>query len=51
LGEMERAIELIEKEYETRANWLPVLALDPLVASMRLEPRVTAVLKKIGLGA
>ncbi len=51
LGEKERAIELIEKEYETRANWLPVLALDPLVASIRFEPRVTVVLKKIGLGA
>jgi hypothetical protein len=50
LGEKEEAIELIEKEYETRANWLPVLAQDPLLASIRLEPRVIEVLKKIGLG-
>jgi Tfp pilus assembly protein PilF len=50
LGEKEKAIELIEREYETRASWLPQLAQDPLVASIRFEPRVIAVLKKIGLG-
>jgi len=50
LGEKEKAVELIEREYETRASWLPQLAQDPLLASIRLEPRVIEVLKKIGLG-
>jgi tetratricopeptide (TPR) repeat protein len=50
LGEKEKAIELIEGDYEIRAHWLPQLAKDPLVASIRFEPRVIEVLKKIGLG-
>jgi hypothetical protein len=49
LGEKEKAIELIEGDYQTRAHWLPQLAKDPLVASIRFEPRVIEVLKKIGL--
>ena len=49
LGEKEKAIELIEREYEAHADWLPELARDPLVASIRLEPRVIKILKKIGL--
>ncbi len=50
LGEVEKAIELIEREYEGHANWLPDLARDPLLASIKFEPRVVGVLKKIGLG-
>jgi TolB-like protein/Flp pilus assembly protein TadD len=48
LGEKEEAIKLIEREYETRANWLPLLAWEPLLASIRSDPRVMRVLKKIG---
>jgi TolB-like protein/Flp pilus assembly protein TadD len=51
LGEKEKAIELIEREFETRANWLPQLAHEPLIASVRSDPRVIEVLKKIGLQA
>jgi tetratricopeptide (TPR) repeat protein len=51
LGEKDKAIELIERECEGHANWLPQLAQDPLVASIRFEPRVIEVLKKIGLEA
>jgi TolB-like protein/Tfp pilus assembly protein PilF len=50
LGEKEKAIELIEGDCITRARWLTELAHDPLVASIRFEPRVIEVLKKIGLG-
>jgi TolB-like protein/Tfp pilus assembly protein PilF len=49
LGEKEKAIDLIEKEWEGHADWLPYLILEPLVASIRFEPRVVEVLKKIGL--
>jgi len=49
LGEKEEAIELIEKELEGQADWLPELMSDPLVASIKFEPRVVEVLKKIGL--
>ncbi len=50
LGERERAISLIEREYETQANWLPQLAQEPLLASIRFDPRVAKILEKIGLG-
>ncbi len=49
LGEKEKAIELIEKELKGHADWLPDLMWDSLVASIRFEPRVVEVLKKIGL--
>ncbi len=51
LGEKERAIETIEKAYDERADWLPQIVSDPLLESVRSEPRVVAVLKKIGLGS
>lgn len=50
LGQKEKAIGLIEREYETRADWLPHLLQEPMAASIRFEPRVVAVLKKMGLG-
>ena len=50
LGERERAISLIEREYETQANWLPQLAQEPLLARIRFDPRVAKILEKIGLG-
>src|SRR6266704_6669182 len=50
LGEKEKAISLIEREYKTRANWLPQLAQEPLLASVRFDPRVAKILQKIGLG-
>ena len=49
LGEKEKAIELIEKEWEGHADWIPALKLEPLLASIRFEPRVIEVLRKIGL--
>jgi TolB-like protein/Flp pilus assembly protein TadD len=49
LGDKEKAIELIEKELERHANWLPGLMHDPLSAGIRFEPKVVEVLKKIGL--
>jgi adenylate cyclase len=49
LGEKEKAIVLIEDEYEGRADWLPQLAVDPLYESVRSDPRVVEILRKIGL--
>ena len=49
LGEKEKAIGLIEKEYEMHADWLAEMHLDPLFASVISEPRVVAVMRKIGL--
>jgi len=49
LGEKEKAVELVEKEWERHADWLPDLMWDPLAAGIRFEPRVVEVLKKIGL--
>jgi tetratricopeptide (TPR) repeat protein len=49
LGEKEKAIGLIEKEYEMHASWLTDMPTDPLYASVISEPRVVAVMRKIGL--
>ena len=49
LGEKEKAIALIEKEYEVHADWLTDMPVDRLYASVISEPRVVAVLRKIGL--
>jgi len=50
LGENEKAIEMIEKAYDDGEDWLHVIATDPLFATVKSEPKVVAVLKKIGVG-
>ena len=49
LGETERAIELVEKEYQGHADWLGELAYGSLYEKIRSDDRVVAVLRKVGL--
>ena len=49
VGEMEKAIELIEKEYEEKADWLSEVVYDPVFASVRSDPRMLTVLEKLGV--
>lgn len=50
VGEKEKAIELIQKEYEGKADWIPEIANDPLYAAVRSDPRIVAILAELGLG-
>lgn len=49
LGDKERAIKLIEKEYEEHADWLPELSFEPIYERLRSDPRISQILKKINL--
>lgn len=48
LGELEKAVELIEREYARGADWLGEIAYDPLYAAVRNNPRVKSILRKVG---
>jgi serine/threonine protein kinase/Tfp pilus assembly protein PilF len=48
LGEVDQGIEWLEKAYEEHNDWLALLKIDPLLDSVRSDPRFTALLKKIG---
>ena len=48
LGELDTAVELIEQEYDARADWLGDLATDPLYSAVRSNPRVMSILRKVG---
>jgi tetratricopeptide (TPR) repeat protein len=49
LGERERAFEWLEKAYENRAGNLALLKVDPIVDSLRSDPRFGKLLNRIGL--
>lgn len=49
LGEKEKAVDLIEEEYGNRASWLADLGYDAVYDSIRDEPRVQEILRKLGL--
>ncbi len=51
MGDREKAIELVQKEFEEHANWLPWIASDPIYSSVRSHPKVVGILKKIGIGS
>ncbi len=48
LGEVDEALDWLEKGYEERDIWLTWLKQDPTFDSLRSEPRFIALLKKIG---
>jgi len=47
LGETERAVELVQLDYEAHADWIGEIDIDPLFAPIRAEPRVRAMLKEV----
>jgi len=52
LGEMDQAIEWLEKGYEERSYWMSFLKVDPVWDPLRKDPRFRNLLeKKVGLTA
>ncbi len=49
MGELDKAVELVEQEHRRGAHWLDSLAGDPLYAPIRTSPRVVSILKEIGV--
>ncbi|HEV2965250.1 MAG TPA: hypothetical protein VG649_25720 [Candidatus Angelobacter sp.] len=47
LGEKERALSLIEKDYRHRSNWLTRLKVDPVMDPLRQEPRFKQLVRKM----
>ncbi len=48
LGEMDTALDLLERAYEERVGWMALLGREPAVDVLRGVPRFEALLKKIG---
>ncbi len=49
LGETENAMEWLEKAYEERSGYLPVINVDFIFEPLKSEPRFQALLRKMGL--
>jgi tetratricopeptide (TPR) repeat protein len=49
LGEIDRAIEYLERSYEERSHWLIYLHMDPSMDALRDSPRFQALLRHVGL--
>ncbi|HJQ69578.1 MAG TPA: tetratricopeptide repeat protein [Blastocatellia bacterium] len=49
LGEKGRAIEFLQKGLEERSRSMPFLKVDPMLDSLREEPRFTELIKQVGL--
>jgi tetratricopeptide (TPR) repeat protein len=47
LGDKDRAISLIEKDYQQHSNWLTYLKVDPVMDSLRQEPRFKELMRKM----
>ena len=50
LGDPQRALELLDRAYRERDVWLTWLKVEPRFDSLRQEPRMQDLLRKIGLG-
>ncbi len=50
LGDPQRAFELLDRAYRERDVWLTWLKVEPRFDSLRQEPRMQDLLRKIGLG-
>ncbi len=49
LDERDRMFEWLEDAYQERAAWLPNMLVDPLLASMRTDPRFADLVRRVGL--
>jgi len=48
LGEKDRSFEWLEKAYEEGSPWISYLKVEPMLDSLRDDPRFNALLKKVG---
>jgi serine/threonine protein kinase/Tfp pilus assembly protein PilF len=51
LGEIDRALEYLEKSYEEHSHWLIYLHMDPSMDDLRNDPRFQDLVKRVGLPA
>ncbi|NOT32947.1 MAG: hypothetical protein HOP12_02120 [Candidatus Eisenbacteria bacterium] len=51
LNEPDRALDLLERAYEERVRWMPLLGREPAFDVLRNAPRFRALLAKIGPAA
>jgi len=51
LGEIDRALECLEKSYEEHSHWLIYLHMDPSMDALRDNPRFQELLRRVGLPA
>jgi DNA-binding winged helix-turn-helix (wHTH) protein/tetratricopeptide (TPR) repeat protein len=49
LGEVDRAFAYLEKTYEERSNWLVFLRGEPRLSSLRQDPRLVDLIRRVGL--
>jgi len=49
LGDKARALDGLEKAYDARSQWIPLLKMDRIYDPLRSEPRFIELLKKVGL--
>jgi eukaryotic-like serine/threonine-protein kinase len=49
LGEIDRAVECLEKSYQERSHWLIYLHMDPSMDDLRNDPRFQHLLRRVGL--
>jgi TolB-like protein/Tfp pilus assembly protein PilF len=48
LGEKDKALDELEKAYEERSTFIPILKIDPRLDPLRNEPRFQQLVKKVG---
>ncbi len=48
LGELDKAVGMIEDEYARGADWLGGITYNPLFAAVQNDPRVKSILRKVG---
>ena len=49
LGDKDEAFEGLERAYDERSNWLPLLKVDPKVDGLRSDPRFAEMLHRLAL--
>ena len=49
LGEKEKAIDLLEKGYEERSQFVPYLAVDPKFSNLSSDPRLQDLIRRVGI--
>jgi serine/threonine-protein kinase len=49
IGKTDEAFTSLEEAYQSRAEWMAYLKIDPQMDPIRLDPRYTALLKRLGL--
>ena len=48
LGERDQALEWLERAYEERSEWLVWLKVDPKLDTLRMDPRFTSLVRRVG---